>query len=196
VVHTTTVLPPIDRASVEAIPCTSGARTLIDLARTATAEQLTIAFDSGLRDGRFSESLVHRRIVALRTRGRFGIPRLLAAIEGSELIRGGHSWLEREFLRLLAAAGLPRPMTQLVLAKAADRLVRVDCHFADANLVVELLGYRYHRSKAQLDRDAERLNALALEGRRVLQFTYDQVVACPLAVMSTMQAAVSAPIAV
>jgi hypothetical protein len=40
------------------------------------------------------------------------------------------------------------------------------------------------------------LNALALEGRRVLQFTYDQVVACPLAVMSTMQAAVSAPIAV
>jgi hypothetical protein len=196
VVHTTTVLPPIDRASVEAIPCTSGARTLIDLARTATAEQLTIAFDSGLRDGRFSESLVHRRIVALRTRGRFGIPRLLAAIEGSEVIRGGHSWLEREFLRLLAAAGLPRPMTQLVLAKAADRLVRVDCHFADANLVVELLGYRYHRSKAQLDRDAERLNALALEGRRVLQFTYDQVVACPLAVMSTMQAAVSAPIAV
>jgi Protein of unknown function (DUF559) len=196
VIHTTTVLPLIDRARVNDVPCTSAARTLIDLARTATAEELTIAFDSGLRDGRFSESLVHRRIVSLRSKGRFGVPRLLAAIEGSEIVRGGHSWLEREFLRLLASVGLPRPSTQVVLTRAGDRLVRVDCRFPGTNLVVELLGYRHHRSKQQLDRDVERLNALVLAGFRVLQFTYDQVVASPHIVIATLLASVSAQIAV
>ena len=85
-----------------------------------------MAFDSGLRDGRFHESLVHRRIVALRARGRFGIPRLLDAIDGAEVVNGGHSWLEREYLRLIAGAGLPTPLTQQVLTRAGDRLVRVD----------------------------------------------------------------------
>ena len=31
-----------------------------------------------------------------------------AIVEGRERTRGGHSWLEREFLRLVADAGLPR----------------------------------------------------------------------------------------
>lgn len=186
VVHTTTFLPPIDRATVDGVPCTSGARALVEIARTASSEQLTVAYDSGLRDGRFSELLVHRRIVELRSKGRHGVPRLLAAIEGSEIVRGGHSWLEREFLRLVGAARLPQPTTQAVLARTGDRLVRVDCYFPGANLVVELLGYRFHRTKQQLARDAERLNALVLAGKQVLQFTYDQVVSSPAAVVATL----------
>ena len=187
VVHTTTSLPPIDRATVSGIDCTSAVRTLLDLARSCGAEELTVAFDSGLRDGRFSESLVHRRIVAVRSKGRHGLPRLLAAIEGSELVRGGHSWLEREFLRLVGLAGLPRPRTQVVLARAGDRLVRVDAAFAGTDGVVEVLGYRHHRSREQLNRDTERLNALALAGKVVLQFTYDQTVGAPLDVITTLR---------
>ena len=38
-----------------------------------------------------------------------------SAIEEVEAIRGGHSWLEREYLRILSDAGLPRPETQPVL---------------------------------------------------------------------------------
>lgn len=95
-IHTSASLDLIDRAVVDGIAVLSGARTLIDLARTESRELLTEAFDSGLRDGKFNEALVHRRIVTLRSQGRFGIPRLLEAIEGAEVIRGGHSWLERE----------------------------------------------------------------------------------------------------
>ncbi len=157
--------------------------------RTESPERLTVAFDSGLRDGRFSEALVHRRIVELRSSGRYGMPVLLAAVEGSETIRGGHSWLERRFLALLADAGLPRPETQQVLTKAGDRLVRVDCRFAASPVVVELLGYRFHRTKEQLDRDAVRLNALLTDGFRPYQFTYDQVVQRPGEVLETVQRA-------
>ena len=178
-VHTTTRLDLIDRCSVAGVRSLSGARTLLDLARYENVEQLTIAFDSGLRDGRFNESLVHRRIVAMRSSGRFGIPKLLDAIEGVEAIRGGHSWLEREYLRIISAAGLPLPDTQQVLTRAQDRLVRVDFRFPGTPVVVEVLGYRYHRSTDQLRRDAARMNALLAEGLRPYQFPYEQVVSEP-----------------
>jgi hypothetical protein len=191
-IHTTGSLDLIDRCRVGELAATSPARTLIDLARTESPEQLTVAFDSGLRDGRFSESMVHRRIVALRTKGRFGIPRLIDAIEGSEAIRGGHSWLEREYLRLIAAAGLPAPLTQQVLARSGDRMVRVDVRFPGTPVVVELLGYRYHGTPAQLRRDVERLNALVADGLRPYQFAYEQVVDTPAEVVTQTRAALDA----
>lgn len=178
-VHTTTDLPLIDRTRMAGIPLTSGARTLIDLARTASSERLTVALDSALRDGFVSEAILHRRIVALRGSGRPGVPELLRVIEGGEVVRGGHSWLEREFLRLLAEAGLPRPATQQHLTRTRTHLVRVDCRFPGTPVIVELLGYRYHRTPSQLARDAERLNALVLDGFHPLQFAYEQVVDRP-----------------
>lgn len=187
IVHTTSALPPIDRTTAHGVPCTSGARTLIDLARSATPERLTIAFDSGLRDGRFNERHLHERIVALRSRGRFGIPKLLAVIDGSEIVRGGHSWLEREFLRLVAAADLPRPDMQVALSRAGDRTVRVDARFPGTPVVVELLGYRFHRSAESLGRDTERMNALLLDGFLPMQFTYEQLVNDPDAVVDTIR---------
>lgn len=179
VIHTSNDLPLIDRARAQGLAVLSGARTVIDLCRTAGPEALTRAVDSGLRDGRFNEDLLHRRIVALRSKGRYGLPKLLDVLAGVDATRGGHSWLERRYLALLADAGLPRPQTQQVLAKAGDRLVRVDCRFAGTPVVVELLGYRFHASGAQLTRDAARLNALLLAGHAPYQFTYAQVTECP-----------------
>jgi len=188
-IHTTTKLPLIDRALVQGCATMSGARTLIDLARRATPERLRIAFDSGLRDGVFSEDLLHRRIVALRGSGRYGIPKLLEVIEGAETVSGAHSWLEREFLRLIDAAQLPPPDTQVVLARAGGRLVRVDFRFPGTPLVVEVLGYRYHRTKHQMSRDAERANVLLDDGLLPYQFTYQQITESPAAMIETLRQA-------
>jgi len=174
-IHTTTALPLIDRATVSDLSTMSATRTLVDVARFVSPSSLTAALDSALRDGLTSEELLHRRIVALRSRGRYGIPRLIAVIEGVEVTRGGHSWLERRFLELCSAAGLPRPTTQQVLSRAKERMVRVDCRFPGTRVVVELLGYRWHRTTEQLARDAARLNALVLDRFAPMQFTYDQV---------------------
>jgi hypothetical protein len=176
VVHSSGFMPPLDREELAGMRVTSPTRTLIDLARNEPPERLTAAVDAAFRDGRSCEDALHRRIAALRSRGRYGIPALLGVLDGREVTRGAHSWLEREFLRLIAAAELPRPDTQAVLTKAGDHLVRVDCRFPGTPIVVELLGYRYHRTKAQLTRDAERLNVLVLAGFDPFQFTYDQVV--------------------
>ncbi len=174
-VHTTTELPGKDRCTVRDIAVMSPTRTLIDLARFVRPATLTAALDSAIRDRLTTEDFLHRRINELRSSGRYGIPRLLDVIAGSEVTRGGHTWLERRFLEICAAGRLPRPNPQQVLTRAGDRLVRVDFHFPGTNVVVEVLGYRWHRTKAQMANDATRLNALVLAGKVPLQFTYDQV---------------------
>jgi len=191
VVHTTAEMPVIDHTEIDGIAVLRPARTIIDLARSSTPAELARAIDSALRDGLISESALHARVVALRTKGRYGVPLLLDVLSGVEVTRGGHSWLEREFLRVAAAAGLPRPVCQEVLARAGERLVRVDARFPASPVVVELLGYRFHRSKAELQRDAERANALMLQGFRPFQFTYEDVVTRPAQVVSTIEAALA-----
>ena len=188
-IHTATSLDVIDRGEVDGVAVTRPARTLIDLARHEAVEQLVIAVDSALRDRLVTERSLHRRIVALRRQGMHGIPRLIDAVEGAEVARGAHSWLEREFLRLVAAAGLPAPTPQVVLTRANGRLVRVDFHFPGTNVVVEVLGYRWHRSPSSLRRDAERLNALLDRGVRPYQFTYSQVVEAPVEVIDGVRRA-------
>jgi hypothetical protein len=183
-IHTTTDLPPIDREEIAGLAVLSPTRTLLDVARFVSAATLTAALDGALRDGKTTEGLLHQRIVALRSQGRYGIPKLIAVIEGSEASRGGHSWLERRYLELCDEAGLPRPDVQQVLARAGGHLVRVDCRFPDSNVVVELLGYRWHRTTEQMARDAERMNALVISGFVPLQFTYDQVTTRPAEVVA------------
>ena len=58
-------------------------------------------------------------------------------------------------------------------------------------VIVELLGYRWHRTEAQMSRDAERLNALTMQGLAPLQFTYQQVTRGPTTVVATTRAALT-----
>jgi len=188
-IHTTMTLPLIDREVVDGIARTRPARTLIDLARHETPEQLTIALDSALRDRVVTETSLHRRIVALRGHGVHGIPALLDVVEGSEVARGAHSWLEREFLRLMASSSLPLPTPQVEVGRISGRLTRVDFRFADTPVVVEVLGYRWHRSPAALRRDVERMNAMLSAGLCPYQFTYEQLVTTPTAVVDQVRTA-------
>lgn len=81
VIHTTTSLDLIDRSSILGLSATSATRTIIDLAASETRERLTVAVDSADRDHLSSEDFLHRRLVALRARGRSGIGELLSVLE-------------------------------------------------------------------------------------------------------------------
>lgn len=191
VVHRTNELQLIDRSRAGRHLVTAPARTVIELARVETPDVLAQTLDSAFRDGRVSEDHLHRRIVALRSQGRYGLPQLHEVLAGYEVTRGGQSWLECEYLRLIADGGLPRPDSQSVLSRTKDRLVRVDFHFPGTRVVVEVLGYAWHRSRAQMTRDAERYNALLADGFLPFQFTYAQVVASPAEVVNITAAALS-----
>ncbi len=176
VIHTTTELPPEDRTMRHGIPVFSVSRTIIDVAKFVRASTLTAGLDSALRDRLVTEDLLHERIARIRCRGRYGIPKLIDVIEGCEASRGGHSWLERRFLQICARAGLPPPITQDVVTDAKGKMVRVDFRFPGTRVIVEVLGYRWHRgNRQQFSRDAERINALVRGGMWPIQFTYDHV---------------------
>ena len=191
VIATSNHLPPLDREHVAGVPTIAPTRTLLMLAGMETRERLTAALDGALRDGKTTEEFLHRRIAAIRRSGRSGISAMLAALEGAEITRGANSWLEREFLRLVDLAGLPTPLTQQVLGRRRDRLIRVDFRFTGTPIVVEVLGYRYHRTRPQMGVDAERMNRLQLLGFQVFQFTYAQVVDDPADVIATLAAALA-----
>jgi len=178
-IHTSTVLPSIDCEEVKGISVTSPTRTIIDLAVTETPVRLTAALDGALRDHKTTETFLLERISALRGKGRYGIPKLLDVIEGAEPSRGGHSFPERRFLELVAAAGLPRPLAQTVLSHVGKRQVRVDMYFPGTPIVVEVMGFRWHRTALQLQQDSVRLNRLQIDGYVVLQFTYWDIVDRP-----------------
>lgn len=53
-------------------------------------------------------------------------------------------------------------------------------------MVVELLGYEHHRSTMQMQRDAERLNRMQLDGLLAMQFTYQDVVTRSPVMLATL----------
>lgn len=174
-VHTSATLEGGDRQFVCGLTVTNAVRTLIDLAPSLSRKQLTVLFDNCLRDGLLTEDRTIERIASIRSQGKYGIPKLLEVIDGCEPSRGGHTWLERRFLEVSAAHGLPRPSTQVVVGRTDKRPIRVDCQYPGTNLTVELLGYKWHRSRAAMSNDSERMLAMNLKGDLVVQFTYDHL---------------------
>ena len=191
VIHRVTSLDLIDRTTIDGLAVTSGVRTVIDLARNQPIEIVEAALERLFLLGQGNEGLLMRRIAALRSQGRYGVPKLVDAVDRRVLMGGTESWLEREYLAVLARQHLPRPLTQQVVGRNGERLIRVDCRFPDSPVVVELLGYSYHRSRSQMNSDTRRLNALLAQGLVPYQFTFDQIACDETLVADTTRLALS-----
>ena len=164
-VHTSLRLDPVDLLVLAPFRLTSGALTIVHLASTASEHQLTAAIGSALRDGWTSESFLRRRFALMRGPGRHGAALLASVLDGPV----GHSELERQFLRLVARAGLPRPTTQRTFR--GERTIRVDAIWETHGVVAEVMGHRFHCTALDLQRDAQRRNELQAMGLDVLEFT-------------------------
>jgi hypothetical protein len=115
------------------------------------------------------------RVYDIRRRGRTGV-RLLDELL---LDSGGHTMLEREFLRLMREAGLPRPTPQVVFRDGDRTIARVDFLFAEWGIVVEVSGKKGHSSPAERARDAQRRNELQDLGLVVDEFTWEDITRRP-----------------
>ena len=175
----------IDRARVDRFPITSATRTIIELLRTATAEDVGNALDSACRDRLTAIPVVRRRLEELGRPGRAGV----AAFE--ELIRVGvvESWLERRFLEVIRDARLPEPLLQQRSRLEGVGIARVDFEYPLWGVVVEVGGQRGYLSLHERRRQERRRNALQLEGKTIYFFTRNDVVDDPTYVVRTIAAA-------
>jgi hypothetical protein len=164
--HRSATIEPEDTTTNCGIPITTPARTVVDLARTLKGRPLEQALD--LADQR---GLVD--FAELRTRS---IPPSLQAVlslytAGSTVTR---SEMEERFLALCDEHGLPRPDVNTRIEGS-----EVDFVWWDARLIVEVDGYRYHRSPTSFETDRERDVVLVVAGWQVLRFTWTQITRRP-----------------
>ncbi|MEZ5140498.1 MAG: DUF559 domain-containing protein [Acidimicrobiales bacterium] len=184
--HTTTFLPGDDRIVVRGIPTMTVARSLLSLASLDDADLLRSAVDDAVRLRLASDRWLWWRLEHLRARGRGGIRALEAVLQRRADVGPTESWLEREVLEVLERAGVPLPAVQRRVRRRGAFVARVDFAYDDVPLVVEALGHTHHASELQLIRDAQRRNALQLEGFTVLEFLSDDVIRHPATVVRTI----------
>ncbi len=192
-VHTSTSMPPEDVTEVGGIPTFSIARTALGLTALGEDEVPAAAVTT------FVEEAVRRRLATdtwfwwllerRRCRGRNGVTRLEAVLATRAELGPTESWLERELLRVLAAAGLPLPVVQRRIGRRGHFVARVDAAYEPGKIVIEALGYDAHATRRQQDRDAERASELQLLGYDVHQFTYTHVTQRPAWVASVVRRA-------
>jgi very-short-patch-repair endonuclease len=133
--------------------------------------------------GLTSPFFLRKRLAALRGPGRAGAKLL----DRLMLDSGGHSPLERAFLRLVRLAGLPTPTFQRRFTANGRTAARVDFCFEPPRVVVEVSGQRGHSSPSERAKDAQRRNELQSQGFVVLEFTYDDVAKRPTYVLAMLR---------
>ncbi|MGH2980118.1 MAG: DUF559 domain-containing protein [Solirubrobacterales bacterium] len=157
----------------ETIPCTTPARTLVDLAGVEPPRRLRRALEQSLVLRLFDLRAID--LALERSAGRRGtgtLRRLLADVYDEPPVT--RSELERRFLELVREAKLPHPVVNGLVEG-----YEVDFHWPARRLVVETDGRAAHGHALAFHRDRRRDLDLESAGWRVLRVTWHQVVEKP-----------------
>jgi predicted transcriptional regulator of viral defense system len=157
-------LDPRQVTRVKGIPVTTVPQTLVDIAPDLTLDELARAcHEAGVR-----YRTTPRQVEALLKRNAPGARKLRAVMKGD--VQVTLSELERAFLKLLREAGLPLPVTNRVAGSK-----RIDCHWPDDRLTVELVSYRFHNSYYSWEQDHERRRQARARGDEFRIYTWRDV---------------------
>jgi very-short-patch-repair endonuclease len=149
------------------IPVTSPIDTLVDLATTRTAPEVERAVNQADALDLVDPERLRNELGAMPARPGTGALRMLLDRRTFALT---DSELERRFLAIVRAVGLPRPLTQQFVNG-----FRVDFFWPELKLVVETDSLRYHRTPAQQARDRLRDQAHLAAGFKPLRLTHAQI---------------------
>lgn len=166
-VHRRPNLRSSDLTVRDRIPVTGIVRTLLDIATQLDRGRLERAINEADRLELIDPEALFEALEDYTAQPGVG---KLREILGRHSFRLTDSELERRFLPLVAAAGLPVPVTGMRLNG-----FKVDFYWPHLGLVVETDGLRYHRTPAQQARDRLRDQAHTAAGMTPLRFTHEQV---------------------
>jgi hypothetical protein len=189
-VHESVAMGLADARRRWGVPVTGPARTFLDVA-AGTTELLVVlrALDETRRLGHASWADLWEALLLHARSGRGGIALAREALHARSGKRVPDTEFARLFLRLIDAAGLPEPCSELDVT-VADHRYRVDCAYPDALVAVELDG-KDHREPEAVDRDNARDNRLEAAGWIVLRFTWRRFSTRPDEVVAEVRAALS-----
>lgn len=176
-IHRCSTLIDEDMTVVDAIPCTSVARTLLDLSSLIDDRGV----ERALERAEILQVYDHWKILSVlrRMRGHPGAPRLArvaeAANPGTTVTK---SELEEAMLALCRRAGFPDPSLNAHILLGGVH-TEVDFLWRRQRVVVEVDSWKYHRQRGQFRRDRRRDQLLELEGWGHARFTDDEIACDP-----------------
>jgi hypothetical protein len=145
VVHRVKALHVLDTSTLDAIAITTVPRTLLDLAPTTTLTHLTrLCHEAWVRHDCGPDTI---QACIARNPYKPGAGKLRRALGSDATL----SDLEDGFLKLLNRHDLPRPRTNI--DRHGDK---VDCHWPQHDLTIELVSYRYHATRHAFEHDIAR----------------------------------------
>ncbi len=179
-IHSST-LDAEDIATVDGIPVTSVARTILDLASVLDKDPLLRVVEEADRREKFDLRAMERVMARRpRARGRVKLGEILADYRDAPDTR---SKLERDFFALVKRAKLPPPQLNTMVAGFL-----VDVCWPQWRLVVELDGRDFHARRRAFETDRIRDAALQRHGFRILRITYKRLREQPAAVIADILA--------
>jgi hypothetical protein len=180
-----------DRDEIDGIPCTSLARTLLDLATILPRREIERACDEAEVQELFDLKAIED--VLARSHGCRGTAILRAVLDehriGTTLTRRG---LEEQTLRLLDGAAIRRAEVNVRVYCRPGVMPEVDFLWRRERLILETDGNRFHRTPRQIARDRRKEAELVRAGYRVLRASSDQVEHEPQSVALMVRAALAA----
>ena len=184
-VHASTTLTPADITTVDGIPCTTVARTLVDLGDVAPPRAVELAVDQAeiLRvfDLRAVRAALDR---AGRRRGAGILRAVLEAYGGPTITRRE---LEELMLALCRAASFPRPAVNAWISLGDGIAYQADFLWREQKLIAETDGRETHMTTKAFEHDRLRDQRLAMAGYTVIRFTWRQVVDDPGSVTEALR---------
>jgi hypothetical protein len=184
--HRPRIYGPQDRWLFDGIPCTTVARTLVDLGAVLRHHQLERAIEQAellkVLDVKAITDVLAR---ISRPRGVRNLRRCLGAGRlDASLVRSN---LERRFLRLCVEAGLPRPALQHPIEYAPGRWHKVDFAWPAIRLAIEVDGGAIHTTRTAARRDRRLDRQIRDAGWRVERFMEDDVVDAPGEILAALR---------
>ncbi|HWF49563.1 MAG TPA: type IV toxin-antitoxin system AbiEi family antitoxin domain-containing protein [Solirubrobacteraceae bacterium] len=180
--HRCTTLIPADIDTVDGIPCTSVARTVLDLAAMVPRRLVERAIDQSddlqIFDLRAFDDVLDRNP---SLRGAAIVRSVLDEYQRAEshFSTLTESDLEEGFFAICDAAGFPRPEVQQYITLPNGEAIRADFLWRDLRVVVETDGRLGHKTAYARDRDARRDLLLTEAGCYPVRLTWRMVFITP-----------------
>jgi uncharacterized protein DUF559 len=186
-IHTSATLTPADITTVRGIPCTTVARTLLDLADVLPRRAVERACDQAETLQTFDLSALQEQIARHGTRRGAAV---LQAILDEHYIGRTPTWsvLEERFLALSRAAGLPDPEVNAFIDPGdGEPAIRVDFAWRQRRLAVEADGRETHLTHQAFERDRRRDQRVTAAGWRIVRSTWRQIRDTPAQLQHTLR---------
>ena len=172
-VHRTHDLDPDHRTSVDGLPCTTVARTVVDLAPGVSDRRLGAILDDLVVRRRVDLAEVDMVLSSVARQGKPGVRRMRRVLSSRWGQDHSASILEQRARSLLAKSGLPRPVSEFPIPWSDGR--RFDDAYPDQKLAIEWDGRKYHGQFSAFEADRRRDREALENGWRVLRFTWNDV---------------------